>query len=102
MFQFFFQEIPENEAVENVQVSSSPKWIWKEKTVTFGMTRRCAHCRAYGERQQLCFICTNQQLCTPKYSRFVSALAKFSASVGTPPPFKDQGADAAPKAVGGE
>ena len=28
--------------------------------------------------------------------------AEFSASVGTPPPFKDQGADAALKAVGGE
>ena len=28
--------------------------------------------------------------------------AGLSTSVGTPPPFKDQGADAAPKAVGGE
>ena len=28
--------------------------------------------------------------------------AEFSVSVGTPPPFQDQGADAAPKAVGGE
>ena len=33
---------------------------------------------------------------------FLYIEAEFSASVGTPPPFKDQGADAAPKAVGGE
>ena len=35
-------------------------------------------------------------------SRETRLEAGFSASVGTPPPFKDQGADAAPKAVGGE
>ena len=35
-------------------------------------------------------------------SRQTRLEAEFSATVGTPPPFKDQGADAAPKAVGGE
>ena len=34
-------------------------------------------------------------------SRETQLETEFSASVGTPPPFKDQGADAAPKAVGG-
>ena len=33
-------------------------------------------------------------------SRETRLEARLSASVGTPPPFKDQGADAAPKAVG--
>ena len=35
-------------------------------------------------------------------SRETRLEAEFSASVGTPPPLKDQGADAAPEAVGGE
>ena len=35
-------------------------------------------------------------------SRETQLEAEFSASVGTPPSFKDQGTDAAPKAVGGE
>ena len=35
-------------------------------------------------------------------SRETRLEAGLSASVGTPPPFKDQGAATAPKAVGGE
>ena len=35
-------------------------------------------------------------------TRFLYIEAEFSASVGTLPPFKDQGADATPKAAGGE
>ena len=35
-------------------------------------------------------------------SRETRLKTEFSASVGTPPPFKDQGADAAPKSVEGE
>ena len=41
-------------------------------------------------------------ICIFHGSRETRLEAGFSASVGTPPFFKDQGADAAPKAVGGE
>ena len=50
------------------------------------------------------YTCTRVKIVIKKIhgSRETRLEAGLSASVGTPPPFKVQGADAAPKAVGGE
>ena len=47
-------------------------------------------------------ILRRKQFHGSRQTRFLYIEAEFSASVGMPPPFKDQGADAAPKEVGGE
>ena len=100
IFSFFLQEIPENEAVENVQVSSSSKWIWKDlKNCPIWYDEMMCSLPSVWWEATVVFHLYESAAGYSTNSRFTSALAEFSASVGTPPPFQDQGADAAPKAV---